>query len=70
MWPAIKAFFLDETAFKGYARAVLYGLGGAVLLPPDQVPLISPIMDKLPDYFGVVALMAGGMVRAGDKNKQ
>jgi len=56
----LKRFFSDETAFVGYVRAALMGLGGA------QVAGMLP--DTFPRWLGVVALVAGGFIRAGDKN--
>lgn len=61
MWPLLRKFFTDETAFTGYIRALLLGLGGLVVAYPDALPM-------LPKWAGIVALMGGGMIRAGDKN--
>lgn len=61
MWPTIRKFFLDETAFTGAVRAILLGLGGAVTSG-------MPIMENTPKWMGVAALMAGGFIRAGEKN--
>ena len=61
MWEWAKKFLTDETAFIGAVRAVLLGLGGMVIASPESVPM-------LPEWVGPIALMAGGFIRAGDKN--
>ena len=56
----LKDFFFHKAAFIGYVRAGLLGLGGA------QIAGILP--DTFPKWLGVLAIMAGGFIRAGDKN--
>ena len=63
MWPFIRKFFTDETAFVGAIRAALLGLGGVVIAQPELLP-------ALPQWLGPVALAAAGFIRAGDKNPQ
>ena len=60
MFPFLKDIFLHEAVFVQYARAALLGLGGA------QVAGILP--DTFPKWLGAVALVAGGFLKAGDKN--
>lgn len=61
MWPLVKKFFTDETAFIGVIRAALLGLGGLAIAQPEMLPM-------LPEWMGPVALAAGGFVRAGERN--
>ena len=61
MWPLFKKFFSDETAFVGLVRAGLLGLGGLVIAQPETLPMF-------PEWMGPIALMAGGFIRAGEKN--
>ena len=63
MWPFVKKFFSDETAFVGLIRAGLLGLGGLVIAQPEAVPM-------LPEWLGPIALMCGGFIRAGERNKK
>lgn len=56
----LKEFFFHKDAFIGYVRAALLGLGGA------QIAGILP--ESFPKWMGVLAIMAGGFIRAGDKN--
>lgn len=58
----LRRFFTDETAFVGAVRACLLGLGGLVISQPEAMPM-------LPEWLGPIALMAGGFIRAGEKNK-
>lgn len=61
MWPWLKKFFTDETAFVGLARAACIGVGTAVATGQMPVP---------EDWkLGGIALAAfGGFIRAGEKN--
>jgi hypothetical protein len=60
MWTWVKHFFTDETAFIGIIRGLLLALGG--LQVANQLP------DGVPSWVGAIALLGGGMIRAGDKN--
>lgn len=62
MIPLLKDIFTNETAFIGYVRAGLLGLGSA------QIAGMLP--DDFPKWLGVLAIMAGGFLRAGEKNKE
>ena len=56
----LKNLLWKQEAFVGYLRAALLGLGSAQLaglLPGD-----------LPKWIGVVAVIAGGSLRAGQRN--
>ena len=61
MLATIKEFFTDETAFKGYMRAALLGVGSGIAFYPDYFA-------RVPKPFALLLIMAAGMVRAGDKN--
>ena len=61
MLGTIKRFFTDETAFKGYMRAMLLGLGSGIAIYPDY-------FERVPKSVALLLIMAAGMVRAGDKN--
>lgn len=56
----LKDFLWHKDAFVGYVRAALLGLGGA------QVAGLLP--ETFPRWLGVIALMAGGFIRAGERN--
>lgn len=60
MIPLLRKLFTDETAFVGYIRAALLGLGGA--------SVAGMLPDYVPHWLGVVAIAAGGFLRAGEKN--
>lgn len=61
MWPTIKRFFTDETAFKGFARAALLG-GGAFLMANPETAAIVPV------WVSALVMASSGMVRAGEPN--
>lgn len=62
MFEVIKKFFTDETAFIGFLRAALLGVG-ALAVSGTLEPYIGP-------QVGAALTAAGGFVRAGDKNKK
>ena len=64
MWPWIKRFFLDETAFAGMIRGVLMGLGGA-----QMSGMLDDIV-SLPKWFGVLGLMGAGFIRSSQAKLQ
>jgi len=66
MWPWVKRFFTDETAFVGAVRGTILAFGGLALIPAAEMPAWAP---DLPSWLGVVAMAGAGMIRAGDKNK-
>lgn len=59
----LKKFFGDETAFVGYVRGALLGLGALVM---------TGNIEMLAGYqkWGAILVALGGMIRAGDKNPQ
>jgi len=59
----IKRLFTDETAFTGYVRAGIFGLGAAV-----STGLVDITKLGLPKWSVILLFALGGFVRAGDKN--
>lgn len=60
MWPMIKRFFTDETAFAGIGRALVFGLGTAVAT--GSVPF------AVPAWVGFGLQILSLAIRAGEKN--
>jgi hypothetical protein len=61
MFPLLKKLFTDETAFVGYARFVLIGVG--IAAATGSLPLPTRF-----EWIGAVIAGAGGFIRAGEKN--
>lgn len=57
----LKKFFSDETAFIGYIRGALLGLGALVM---------TGNIEMLAGYskYGALLIALGGMIRAGEPN--
>lgn len=60
MLPFLKDLFTNETAFVGYIRAGLGGLGAA--------QMAGALPDTFPKWIGALGIAAAFFLRAGEKN--